>query len=84
MYSSANDLSLFSRALLLSSLLPTHLSRRWLQPSSFASDPAASVGAPWGIRRIQLDPTNSPFRTVSVFTKAGTFRRYSAFTTLIR
>lgn len=84
MYSSPSDLSLFSRAILLSSLLPTHITRRWLQPSSFASDPAASVGAPWGIRRIQLDPVSSPFRTISVFTKAGTFRRYSAFTSLIK
>lgn len=84
MYSSPTDLSLFSRALLSSSLLPPALTRRWLQPSSFTSDPAASIGAPWGIRRIQLDQANQPYRTISVFTKAGTFRRYSAFVSLIK
>jgi hypothetical protein len=84
MYASANDLSALGRAILSSQLISPALTRRWLQPSVFSSDFAASVGAPWGIRRIQLDPQRQPFRTVSVFTKAGTLRQYSAFLSLVK
>lgn len=42
------------------------------------------MGAPWGVRRIQLAKDSQPHRTISVFTKAGTFRRYTAFITLLR
>jgi hypothetical protein len=84
MYASANDLSALGRAILSSQLIPPAITRRWLQPATFSADPAASVGAPWGIRRIQLDQKLQPFRSLSVFTKAGTFRRYSAFISLIR
>jgi hypothetical protein len=84
MYSSANDVSALGRAILSSQLISPAITRRWLQPSVFSSDFAASVGAPWGIRRIQLNPETQPFRSVSVFTKAGTLRRYSAFLSLVR
>ncbi|KAF1912819.1 beta-lactamase/transpeptidase-like protein [Ampelomyces quisqualis] len=84
MYSSTNDLSTLGRAILSSALLPPALTRRWLQPASFTADPSASVGSPWGIRRIQLDRTAQPHRSVSIYTKAGTFRRYSSFLSLIK
>lgn len=84
MYSSANDLSALGRGILSSKLLKPSLTRRWLNPVSFASDVLASVGAPWGIRRIQLDRVNQPHRTISVSTKAGSFKVYTAFLTLIR
>lgn len=84
MYSSANDISKLGHAILSSKLIKPSLTRRWLNPVTFASDFVASVGAPWGIRRIQLDPVDSPYRSISVYTKAGTFRRYTAFLTLLK
>lgn len=84
MYSSANDISKLGHAILSSKLIKPSLTRRWLNPVTFSSDFAASVGAPWGVRRIQLDPVDQPYRSLSVYTKAGTFRRYTAFLTLLK
>ena len=84
MYSSANDLSTLGRAILSSKLIKPSLTRRWLNPITFSADFLASIGAPWGIRRIQLAKDTQPHRTLSVFTKAGTFRKYTAFSTLLR
>lgn len=55
MYTSAGDLSSLGRAILRSTLLKPAMTRRWLKPTSFSSDPMAAVGIPWGIRRIQLE-----------------------------
>ncbi|KAH8732061.1 beta-lactamase/transpeptidase-like protein [Phaeosphaeriaceae sp. PMI808] len=84
MYSSASDLSTFGRAILSSKLIKPALTRRWLNPTTFSADLLASIGAPWGIRRIQLAKDTQPHRTLSVFTKAGTFRKYTSFITLLR
>jgi hypothetical protein len=84
MYSSANDISTLGHAILSSRLIKPSLTRRWLNPVTFSADFAASVGAPWGVRRIQLDPFNQPYRSLSVYTKAGTFRKYTAFLTLLK
>jgi hypothetical protein len=84
MYSSASDLSTFGRAILSSKLIKPSLTRRWLNPVTFSSDFLASIGAPWGIRRIQLAKETQPHRTISVYTKAGTFRKYTAFITLLK
>jgi hypothetical protein len=84
MYSSANDISKLGQAILSSRLIKPALTRRWLNPVTFASDFSASVGAPWGVRRIPLDPIDQPFRSLSVYTKAGTFRRYTVFLTLLK
>ncbi|KAH7349021.1 beta-lactamase/transpeptidase-like protein [Pyrenochaeta sp. MPI-SDFR-AT-0127] len=83
-YSSANDLSTLGRAIISSKIIKPSLTRRWLNPVTFSSDLLASIGAPWGVRRIQLDKANSPHRTLTVFTKAGTFRKYTAFITLLK
>ncbi|CBY01877.1 similar to beta-lactamase family protein [Plenodomus lingam JN3] len=84
MYSSPNDLSAMGRAILSSKLIRPSLTRRWLNPVTFTSDFAAAVGAPWGVRRIQLAKDTQPHRTLSVFTKAGSFRQYTSFLTLLR
>ncbi|KAF2705171.1 beta-lactamase/transpeptidase-like protein, partial [Pleomassaria siparia CBS 279.74] len=84
MYSSANDLSTFGRSILSSKVIKPSLTRRWLQPAIFSADVLASVGAPWGVRRIQLDKENQPHRTLTVFTKAGTFQKYTSFITLLK
>jgi hypothetical protein len=54
MYTSSGDLSSLGRAILRSTLLKPAMTRRWLKPVSFSSDPKAAVGMPWGIRRIEL------------------------------
>lgn len=84
MYSSASDLSKLGRAILMNKVIKPALTRRWLNPVTFSSDFLASVSSPWGIRRIQLDRINQPHRTLTVYTKAGTFRRYTAFITLLK
>ncbi|KAF1968689.1 beta-lactamase/transpeptidase-like protein [Bimuria novae-zelandiae CBS 107.79] len=84
MYASASDLSKLGRAILSSKIIKPALTRRWLNPVTFASDFLASISSPWGIRRIQLDRINQPHRTLSVYTKAGTFRRYTALLTLLK
>jgi hypothetical protein len=84
MYSSASDLSTLGRAILSSKLIKPSMTRRWLNPVTFSADILASIGAPWGVRRIQLAKETQPHRTLSVFTKAGTFRKYTAFITLLR
>ncbi|KAF2015175.1 beta-lactamase/transpeptidase-like protein [Aaosphaeria arxii CBS 175.79] len=84
MYASAYDLSTIGRAILSSTLIKPSMTRRWLNPVTFSADFLASIGAPWGIRRIQLAKETQPYRTLSVFTKAGTFRKYTSFITLLR
>lgn len=84
MYSSASDLSTLGRAILSSKLIRPSVTRRWLNPITFSADILASIGAPWGVRRIQLAKDTQPHRTLSIFTKAGTFRKYTAFLTLLR
>ncbi|KAF1850311.1 beta-lactamase/transpeptidase-like protein [Cucurbitaria berberidis CBS 394.84] len=84
MYSSPNDLSTIGRAILSSKLIKPALTRRWLNPVTFSADIAASISAPWGVRRIQLAKDTQPHRSLSIFTKAGTFRKYTSFLTLMR
>jgi len=84
MYSSANDLSTFGRSILSSKVIKPSLTRRWLNPITFSADFLASVGAPWGVRRMQLAKDTQPHRTLSLFTKAGTFKKYTAFITLLK
>jgi hypothetical protein len=84
MYSSANDLSTFGRSILSSKVIKPSLTRRWLNPITFSADFLASVGAPWGVRRMQLAKDTQPHRTLSIFTKAGTFKKYTAFITLLK
>jgi hypothetical protein len=84
MYASASDISKLGRGILSSKLIKPALTRRWLNPVTFASDFLASVSSPWGIRRIQLDKIRQPHRTLTVYTKAGTFKRYTAFITLLK
>jgi hypothetical protein len=83
MYASTNDLSTLGRAMLSSQLIKPVLTRRWLRPVSYSADPAAAVGAPWGLRRIQLQPATQPFRALTAFVKSGAFQDYSSFITLM-
>lgn len=54
MYTSAGDMSTLGRAILRSTLLKPAVTRRWLKPSVFTSDPKSTVGMPWGIRQLDI------------------------------
>lgn len=82
MYTSPGDLSSVGRAILRSTLLKPAMTRRWLKPVSFSSDPKASVGMPWGIRQIELEK-NGTYQFVHTFNKAGSLGSYSTLLAII-
>ncbi|KAI1814380.1 beta-lactamase/transpeptidase-like protein [Poronia punctata] len=77
MYTSITDLSTIGRSILSYKLLDPVPTRRWLKPFSFSTDPKAAVGAPWGARRINVDP-EQPYRWTTAYNKAGSIGMYSA------
>ncbi|KAI3324067.1 beta-lactamase/transpeptidase-like protein [Xylariaceae sp. AK1471] len=81
-YSSASDLSALGRAILKSSLLPLPITRRWLRPVTYSSDPVSSVGSPWGVRRLSM-PQNSTYQFATTFNKLGSIGKYSALLAII-
>jgi len=81
-YSSASDLSAVGRAILKSSLLPWPVTRRWLRPVTYSSDPVSSVGSPWGVRRLSLSK-NSTYQFATTFNKLGSIGKYSALLAII-
>ncbi|KAH9889587.1 beta-lactamase/transpeptidase-like protein [Xylariomycetidae sp. FL2044] len=80
MYSSTSDISALGRAILDYNLLSPTLTRRWLKPYAFSSDPNAMVGVPWGARRVNL---GQPYRHVTAFNKAGNIGMYSSVLIII-
>lgn len=84
MYTSPSDLSRLGRAILRSSLLPPAMTRRWLKPVTFSSDPRSAVGMPWGVRQLPLsNGTDSPYQFATTFNKAGSLGKYSVFFAVI-
>ncbi|KAI1770345.1 beta-lactamase/transpeptidase-like protein [Hypoxylon cercidicola] len=84
MYTSSSDLSRLGRAILRSSLLPPAMTRRWLKPVTFSSDPKSAVGMPWGVRQLPLsNSTDSPYQFATTFNKAGSLGKYSVFFAII-
>ncbi|KAI0104030.1 beta-lactamase/transpeptidase-like protein [Nemania sp. FL0031] len=81
-YSSASDLAAVGKAILKSTLLPWPVTRRWLRPVTFSSDPVSSVGSPWGVRRLSLSQ-NSTYQFATTFNKLGSIGKYSALLALI-
>ncbi|KAI1811978.1 beta-lactamase/transpeptidase-like protein [Poronia punctata] len=81
-YSSSSDLSTLGRAILKSSLMPWPVTRRWLRPVTFSSDPVSSVGSPWGVRRIEM-PGDSMYQFATTFNKLGSIGKYSALLAII-
>ena len=76
-YSSINDLRVIGKAMLNSTLIPPHMTRRWIQPISFTSDPNVAVGSPWEIFRA---PTNT---STWMYTKGGHLGNYATEIILI-
>ncbi|KAI0107674.1 beta-lactamase/transpeptidase-like protein [Hypoxylon sp. NC0597] len=85
MYASSSDLSRLGRAILRSTLLPPAVTRRWLKPVTFSSDPRSGVGMPWGVRQLPIPSTssNSPYQFATTFNKAGSLGHYSTVFALI-
>ncbi|OTB02205.1 hypothetical protein M426DRAFT_13785 [Hypoxylon sp. CI-4A] len=84
MYTSSSDLSRIGRAILRSSLLPPAMTRRWLKPVTFSSDPKSGVGMPWGVRQLPLTKgTDSPYQFATSFNKVGTLGKYTAMLAII-
>ncbi|KAI0198113.1 beta-lactamase/transpeptidase-like protein [Astrocystis sublimbata] len=75
-YSSIGDLSALGRSMLNYKLLDPAITRRWLKPFSFSTDQHASVGAPWGARRVNV--AGQPNRWITAFNKAGRINVYSS------
>ncbi|KAI1270955.1 beta-lactamase/transpeptidase-like protein [Xylaria sp. FL0933] len=80
-YTSVSDLSEIGRAILSYKLLDPVITRRWLKPFSFSTDPHAAVGAPWGARRINV--AGQPYRWITAFNKAGRISDYSSVLAII-
>jgi len=75
MYASSADITRLNKAILSSELLPPAMTRRWLRPVTFTSDPMAALGTPWGIRRINM---GHPYLWTYGYQKAGRIGDYSA------
>lgn len=75
MYSSAADMAALGKAILSYKQLSPTVTRRWLKPFAFSSDFRASVGAPWGVRRIPLGPED---QETTGYNKAGGIGSYQA------
>ncbi|KAK0631248.1 beta-lactamase/transpeptidase-like protein [Immersiella caudata] len=81
-YSSVKDISILGRSILASTLLPPSLTRRWLKPEAYSSEPIAAVSSPWGVRRIIL-PMENGKRTVDAYNKAGRIGYYASLLNLL-
>ncbi|KAK3685315.1 beta-lactamase/transpeptidase-like protein [Podospora appendiculata] len=83
MYASAGDLSAFGRAVMRSSLLKPAMTRRWLKPSVFTSDPKGTIGMPWGIRQIDLSSSGASYQSVHAYNKLGSLGAYTSLLVII-
>lgn len=76
-YSSLNDMRAVGRAMLNATLLRPALTRSWMKPRSFTSNPDMLVGAPWEIIRAPGDPPSW------MYTKSGNLGSYAALVGLM-
>ena len=89
-FSTGADFTAIGQAVLSSSLLPPHVTRQWLKPTSNTPDLRFAVGMPWEIIRVDVpvvtnpessNSTNSnppPARLVDLYTKNGGIGAYYA------
>ena len=76
-YSTIRDLRAIGKSILNSTLIPDHMTRRWMKPVTFTGSVNVSVGAPWEIVRIPTD------RNVWMYTKGGHVGSYTSEIILI-
>lgn len=70
-YSSINDLRKIGKSMLNSTLLPKHVTHRWMKPITFTGEANVSVGSPWEIIRA---PTS---HVMWMYTKGGHVGSYA-------
>ncbi|KAK3956120.1 beta-lactamase/transpeptidase-like protein [Pseudoneurospora amorphoporcata] len=58
------------------------VTRRWLKPSVFTSDPKSLVGMPWGIRQLDIG-FNQSFQITHAFNKLGSIGAYTSLLAII-
>lgn len=76
-FSTTNDMRKVGKAMLGSAQLAPAVTRRWMKPHSFLSNPDAAAGAPWEIYRAPGEPY------MMMMTKAGDLGMYSGYVILI-
>ncbi|KAJ4417641.1 hypothetical protein N0V85_001751 [Neurospora sp. IMI 360204] len=82
MYTSAGDMSSLGRAIMRSTLLKPAVTRRWLKPSVFTSDPKSALGMPWGIRQLDIGFGQS-FQITHAFNKRGSLGAYTSLLAIL-
>jgi hypothetical protein len=68
MFSSTNYLTSIWRGILSPTPIRPAITRRWLKPREFVSNPFNAVGGPWEVGRVQISPNN---RVMDLYTKEG-------------
>ncbi|CAG8954420.1 hypothetical protein HYFRA_00006047, partial [Hymenoscyphus fraxineus] len=79
-YMTPRNLSSLGRSILRHQLISPSLTRHWMKPRAFTSDPTSHLGAPWEIRRLEIGPSK---RLVDIYTKSGDLPGYSSLLLLI-
>ncbi|KAF2807189.1 beta-lactamase/transpeptidase-like protein [Mytilinidion resinicola] len=79
-FSTPSDLITLGRSILQSAILPSALTRRWIQPHATTSHALHLVGAPWEIFRqsIPISSTTNTTRLVDLYTKSGDIPNYAS------
>jgi hypothetical protein len=79
-WSSTRDLSDIGRSILRSSLIPAAQTRRWMKPVVHTASLLTSIGAPWEIKRVNVQPSG---RIVDLYSKDGKLGAYSSYLILV-
>lgn len=82
LYSTANDLSIFMRAILNSTLLDRSTTNAWFKPHSWSSSLNSAYGMPWEIYRTKELLSDSD-RGVTLVTKGGALYGYYSHVILL-
>ena len=75
-YASASDLAKTGKSILNSALVSPNVTRAWLKPVAHTSSMTLSIGRPWEIARVALDP---PYDHVTdLYAKTGSENSYTS------
>lgn len=83
MWSSLNDFSSLGRHIFNNTLLTRPVTQRWIRPVTPVSDIKGGIGAPWGLRRLQIGDPATVNRIVDAYGKAGSINTYQSLMILI-
>ncbi|KAH8703424.1 putative penicillin-binding protein [Talaromyces proteolyticus] len=84
-YISTRDLITWGQAILNNKLISPVVTRRWMKPTTFTSQWAAAVGAPWEIYRLPtlINTILNTSRIVDTYSKSGDVGQYSTYFGLV-